>query len=166
MFSFASLVVQSNLLLSGVIVVMASSSAAATPGQVDHPLLIKPASLQTPSKALISGTLSIARARGSWTPSDATAASPLHFAYAALTGALQRAKGKPMLRVPLPTGPRVVVFQSVEDTDQVVDLLTPLITREQQQEGGGGGGPAATTAAPAKADAWSQAKRKLLEEDR
>lgn len=148
-----------------VVVIMASSSA--TPE--DHPLLIKPASLQTPSKALIPGTLSIARARGSWTPRDATAASPIHFPYASLTGALQRAKGKPMLRVPLATGPRVVVFESVEDTDQVVDLLTPLIAREQQ--GGGSSSGAASTAtgtaaAPAKADAWSQAKRKLLDEDK
>jgi len=113
--------------------------------------------------------------RGSWQPRDATSASPLHFAYKTLTGALQRAKGKPMLRLPLPTGPRVIVFESVEDTDQVVDLLTPLIAREQQQGGGGGdgAGPSSSSAAaaasnqqPAKADAWAHAKRKLLGEDK
>ena len=154
--------------------IMASSD------QEDLPLLTKPASLQTPTKALLPGTLSIARMRGSWLPQDATSAAPLHFAYAALTGALQRAKGKPMLRLPLPTGPRVIVFESVEDTDQVVDLLTPLIAREQQGSGAAGGAAAAAAGAPsssaaaaaaasrqpAKADAWSQAKRKLLEEDK
>jgi len=149
---------------------MASSSDAD-----NLPLLIKPASLQTPTKALVPGTLSIARMRGSWQPRDATSASPLHFAYKTLTGALQRAKGKPMLRLPLPTGPRVIVFESVEDTDQVVDLLTPLIAREQQQGGGGGdgAGPSSSSAAaaasnqqPAKADAWAHAKRKLLGEDK
>lgn len=142
----------------------------------DFPLLTKPASLQTPTKALLPGTLSIARMRGSWLPRDANSAAPLHFAYKTLTGALQRAKGKPMLRLPLPTGPRVIVFESVEDTDQVVDLLTPLIAREQ---GGGGSGdgigaagaPSSCAAAasqqqPAKADAWSQAKRKMIEEDK
>ena len=36
-----------------------------------------------------------------------------------------------------------VVFESVEDTDQVVDLLTPLIARAQQQGGGDGSGAAA-----------------------
>ena len=142
----------------------------------DLPLLTKPASLQTPTKALLPGTLSIARMRGSWLPKDATSAAPLHFAYGALTGALQRAKGKPMLRLPLPTGPRVIVFESVEDTDQVVDLLTPLIAREQQGGNGAGATGASSSAAaaaaaaasrhPAKADAWSQAKRKLLEEDK
>lgn len=137
------------------------------------PLLTKPASLQTPTKALLPGTLSIARMRGSWLPQDPNSAAPLHFAYRTLTGALQRAKGKPMLRLPLPTGPRVVVFEGVEDTDQVVDLLTPLIAREQQQGGGGDGAPSSSAVAaaaasrqPAKADAWSHAKRKLLEEDK
>ena len=114
----------------------------ASSDQEDLPLLTKPASLQTPTKALLPGTLSIARMRGSWLPKDATSAAPLHFAYGALTGALQRAKGKPMLRLPLPTGPRVIVFESVEDTDQVVDLLTPLIAREQQGSGAAGGAAA------------------------
>jgi hypothetical protein len=147
----------------------------------DLPLLTKPASLQTPTKALLPGTLSIARMRGSWLPQDATSAAPLHFPYKTLTGALQRAKGKPMLRLPLLTGPRVIVFANVEDTDQVVDLLTPLIAREQAGRGGGGGAaaaggaPSSAAAAaaaasqqqqPAKADVWSQAKRKLLEEDK
>ena len=149
----------------------ASASTMASSGD-DLPLLIKPASLQTPTKALVPGTLSIARMRGSWQPRDATSASPLHFAYKTLTGALQRAKGKPMLRLPLPTGPRVIVFESVEDTDQVVDLLTPLIAREQQGGGDGAAGPSSSSAAaastqqPAKADAWAHAKRKLLEEDK
>ena len=145
----------------------------------DHPLLSKPASLQTLTKALLPGTLSIARTRGSWQPQDATSAAPLHFNYRTLTGALQRAKGKPMLRLPLPTGPRVLAFESVEDTDQVVDLLTPLIAREQGRGGAGGdgtGAPSSSTSAaaaaasqqqqPAKVDAWSHAKRKLLEEDK
>ena len=160
------------LLLSSPPFIMASSDE-------DLPLLTKPASLQTPTKALLPGTLSIARMRGSWLPQDANSAAPLHFAYRTLTGALQRAKGKPMLRLPLPTGPRVIVFESVEDTDQVVDLLTPLIARAQQQGGGdgsgaaagAGGAPSSSAAAaasrqPAKADAWSHAKRKLLEEDK
>ena len=160
------------LLLSSPPFIMAASDE-------DLPLLTKPASLQTPTKALLPGTLSIARMRGSWLPQDANSAAPLHFAYRTLTGALQRAKGKPMLRLPLPTGPRVIVFESVEDTDQVVDLLTPLIARAQQQGGGdgsgaaagAGGAPSSSAAAaasrqPAKADAWSHAKRKLLEEDK
>ena len=143
----------------------------------DHPLLAKAVDLLTATKARVPGVLSLSRSRAAWAPNDATAAPPLAFEYATLTGALQRAKGKPMLRVPLPSGARVFVFNAVADTDTVVDLLTPLIAREQAgagAAGGGGGGGAAAAppppppsrAAAAKDKAVADAKTKLLAEDK
>jgi len=147
----------------------------------DHPLLAKAADLLTATKARVPGILSLSRARAAWAPNDATAAPPLAFEYATLSGALQRAKGKPMLRVPLASGARVFVFGSVADTDTVVDLLTPLITRAREGSDGGrggggdGGGAAAGPSAPApppsraaaaKDKAVADAKARLLAEDK
>jgi uncharacterized membrane protein YgcG len=155
---------------------------SSSPPPPDVPLLAKAADLQTATKARVPGVLTLSRTRAAWAPNDPTAAGPLAFEYATLTGALQRAKGKPMLRVPLPTGARVFVLGSVADTDTVVDLLTPLIAREQGEGGGGGGGggggsagggpsagpsgAAATKAAAAKEKAVADAKAKLLAEDK
>ena len=155
------------------------SPAMSTPPPFpDHPLLAKAVDLLTATKARVPGVLSLSRTRAAWAPNDPTAAPPLAFEYATLTGALQRAKGKPMLRVPMPSGARVFVFGAVADTDTAVDLLTPLIAREQQQQpaaGGGAGGPAAGPAGPApppsraavaKDKAVADAKAKLLAEDK
>lgn len=144
--------------------------------QPDHPLLAKATDLQTATKARVPGILSLSRTRAAWAPNDPTAAPPLAFEYATLGGALQRAKGKPMLRVPLASGARVFVFGSVSDTDTVVDLLTPLIAREREGGGGGGEGgapggasappPPPSRAAAAKDKAVAEAKAKLLGEDK
>ena len=128
----------------------------------DHPLLAKPAALQTATKATVPGVLSLCRRRAAWSPNDPTAAQPVGFEYATLTGALQRAKGKPMLRVPLPTGARVFVLASVADTDAVVDLLTPAVAAAREGAAAGGG-----AAAKAKGgDKQEAAKKALLEEDK
>ena len=144
----------------------------------DHPLLAKAVDLLTATKARVPGVLSLSRTRAAWAPNDPSTTPPLAFEYATLTGALQRAKGKPMLRVPLTSGARVFVFGAVADTDTVVDLLTPLIAREQEAAGaagggGGGGGAAAggpplppSRAAAAKDKAVANAKTKLLAEDK
>ena len=42
-------------------------------------------------------------------------------------GQLQRAKNKPMLRIPLRSSFLVLQFDSIEDRDAVVDVLTPLV---------------------------------------
>jgi len=76
--------------------------------------------------------------------------------FSPLLGALQRAKGKPMLRVPLLTGARVFVLASVADTDAVVDLLTPAVAAARCGDAAPG----------AKAgDPLSDAKQSLLVED-
>lgn len=42
-------------------------------------------------------------------------------------GQLQRAKNKPMLKIPLRNTNLVLQFDSIEDRDAVVDVLTPLV---------------------------------------
>jgi len=80
------------------------------------------------------------------------------------SGPLQRAKGKPMLRVPLPTGARVFLLASVADTDAVVDLLTPAVAAARDAAAGGGGA-GARSGGGGGGDRLEVAKRALLEED-
>ena len=56
----------------------------------DPPLLAKPAALQTATKATVPGVLSLSRRRGAWSPNDPTAAQPVSFEYATLTGKAKR----------------------------------------------------------------------------
>lgn len=44
-----------------------------------------------------------------------------------IAGQLQRAKNKPLLRIPLRSSFLVLEFDSIEDRDAVVDMLTPLV---------------------------------------
>jgi hypothetical protein len=59
----------------------------------DPPLLAKPAALQTATKATVPGVLSLSRRRGAWSPNDPTAAQPVSFEYATLTGKAKRLGG-------------------------------------------------------------------------
>ncbi len=75
--------------------------------------------------------------------------------------ALQKAKGKPLLRVPLVAGALVLEFESEADRDQVVDVLTPLAKQAA--------GPARAGAAERGAELsgpLAAVKKQLLEEDR
>ena len=48
-------------------------------------------------------------------------------------GQLQRAKNKPMLRIPLRSSFLVLQCDSLEDRDAVVDMLTPLVQQVQSK---------------------------------
>lgn len=52
----------------------------------DPPLMAKPAGMQTATKATVPGMLSLCRRRAAWSPNDPTAAQPVAFEYATLTG--------------------------------------------------------------------------------
>ena len=76
-------------------------------------------------------------------------------------GALQKAKGKPLLRVLLVAGALVLEFEAEADRDQVVDVLTPLMKRA-----GGAAHPGDATGRGAEAPGpLSTAKQQLLGED-
>ena len=76
-------------------------------------------------------------------------------------GALQKAKGKPLLRVPLVAGALVLEFEAEADRDQVVDVLTPLMKRAA-----GAAHPGDATGRGAEAPGpLSAAKQQLLGED-
>jgi hypothetical protein len=51
----------------------------------------------------------------------------------AAAGPLQRAKNKPMLRIPLRNSFLVLQFDTLEDRDAVVDTLTPLAQQVQNK---------------------------------
>lgn len=76
-------------------------------------------------------------------------------------GALQKAKGKPLLRVPLVAGALVLEFEAEADRDQVVDVLTPLMKRAA---GAAHSGDPAGRGAEAPGP-LSAAKQQLLGED-
>ena len=76
-------------------------------------------------------------------------------------GALQKAKGKPLLRVPLVAGALVLEFEAEADRDQVVDVLTPLM---RHAAGAAHPGGAAERGAEASGPLLA-AKQQLLEED-
>lgn len=56
-----------------------------------------------------------------------------HEATFACAGQLQRAKNKPMLRIPLRNSCLVLQFDNLEDRDIVVDTLTPLVQQTQNK---------------------------------
>ena len=76
-------------------------------------------------------------------------------------GQLQRAKNKPLLRIPLRSSFLVLEFDSIEDRDAVVDVLTPLV-QEVNSKG----------KRPAESDQFSgppalvALKKQLLSDDR
>lgn len=77
---------------------------------------------------------------------------------------LQRAKGKPLLRVPVPNRPLVFEFESEVDRDQAVDVVTPILKEAQRK----GKAPVADSQRPTPGLQGPQAalKQKLLQEDR
>ena len=77
---------------------------------------------------------------------------------------LQRAKGKPLLRVPVPNRPLVFEFESEVDRDQAVDVITPILKEAQRK----GKAPVADLQRPTPGLQGPQAalKQKLLQEDR
>lgn len=78
--------------------------------------------------------------------------------------ALQRAKGKPLLRVPVPSRALVFEFESEVDRDQAVDVITPILKEAQRK----GKAPVADPQRPASGLQGPQAalKQHLLQEDR
>ena len=52
------------------------------------------------------------------------------FAYAE---SLQRAKGRPLLRIPTTERPLVFQFETEADRDQAVDIITPLAKSAQEK---------------------------------
>ena len=80
---------------------------------------------------------------------------------------LLRAKGKPLLRIPLRNGGLTFEFEAEADRDQAVDVLTPLL-KEAQRKGKGIASVAAGPPSPAGAVSGPQAalKLQLLKENR
>ena len=74
--------------------------------------------------------------------------------------AMQKAKGKPLLRVPLVAGALVLEFESEADRDQIVDVLTPLVKQAAGTPRLGATERGATLSGPLAA-----VKKQLLEED-
>lgn len=80
---------------------------------------------------------------------------------------LQRAKGKPMLRVPLSTGALVFEFEAEADRDQAVDVVTPLLQQAQRKgKGVATAGPGAPLPVAAASGPQAALKAQLLREDR
>lgn len=126
-------------------------------GQLTMPLLLtKRATLfaQQPPKQQTPGIFSTSRTVLEWKPNTPGAADPVTADMASVSGKppctstsasfvillqdqmvttsttagqLQRAKNKPMLRIPLRSSFLVLQFDSIEDRDAVVDVLTPLV---------------------------------------
>ena len=91
----------------------------------------------------------------------------VHSAACVTPDSLQRAKGKPMLRVPLSTGALVFEFETEADRDQAVDVITPLLQQAQRKGKGvatAGAGPPTPVAAASVPQA--SLKAQLLREDR
>lgn len=76
-------------------------------------------------------------------------------------GPLQRAKNKPMLRIPLRNSFLVLQFDTLEDRDAVVDTLTPLAQQVQNK-----GKQPAVTDQFSGPPALVAIKKKLLSSDR
>ena len=77
----------------------------------------------------------------------------------ACAGQLQRAKNKPMLRIPLRNSFLVLQFESLEDRDVIVDTLTPLVQQVQ-------GNPPPILDQLSGSPALVAIKKKLLSSDR
>ena len=77
---------------------------------------------------------------------------------------LQRAKGKPLLRIPTKDRPSVFEFESEADRDQAVDIITPLV--KSAQEKGKGLANGASTGAKAAQGPHAELKKAVLAADR
>ena len=73
---------------------------------------------------------------------------------------MQKAKGKPLLRVPLVAGALVLEFESEADRDQIVDMLTPLVKQAAGTPRLGAAERGVNLSGPLAA-----VKKQLLEED-
>ncbi len=81
-----------------------------------------------------------------------------------IADSLQRAKGKPLLKVPVPNRALVFEFESEVDRDQAVDVITPILKEAHRK----GKAPVAETQRPPSGLQGPQAalKQKLLQEDK
>ena len=77
---------------------------------------------------------------------------------------LQRAKGKPLLRIPSKERPSVFEFESEADRDQAVDIITPLV--KSAHEKGKGLANGASSAAKAAQGPHTELKKAVLAADR
>ncbi|KAK9845933.1 hypothetical protein WJX81_006374 [Elliptochloris bilobata] len=123
-------------------------------------MLIAKRTKLTVRKERVDGVLSLSHTSLSWRPNNPNAAQAVDVVIANMTAALQKAKGKPLLRMPLVAGALVLEFESEADRNQVVDVLTPLMKQ------------AAGAARPGAAELGEElgplaaAKQQLLEEDK
>ncbi|DBA86886.1 TPA: hypothetical protein ACH3X2_005346 [Trebouxia sp. C0005] len=98
-------------------------------------LLTKRAILLTQQspKQQIPGIFCMSQIQLDWKPNAPDTAQEITADVATISGPLQRAKNKPMLRIPLRNSFLVLQFDTLEDRDAVVDTLTPLAQQVQNK---------------------------------
>ncbi|KAL0053658.1 hypothetical protein WJX82_009019 [Trebouxia sp. C0006] len=88
---------------------------------------------QQPPKQQIPGIFCMSQIQLDWKPNAPDTAQEITADVATISGPLQRAKNKPMLRIPLRNSFLVLQFDTLEDRDAVVDTLTPLAQQVQNR---------------------------------
>jgi hypothetical protein len=74
---------------------------------------------------------------------------------------LQRAKGKPMMRVPLQSSAHAFELDTNDDLDVIVEIMTSLMEKSKLT----GKGPAVPNQQDAVTGQYTDAKKQLLAED-
>ncbi|CAL8468426.1 g7966 [Coccomyxa elongata] len=112
----------------------------------------------------VPGVLTVTETQMCWAPHNPTQCQPIYADIKSIPDSLQRAKGKPLLKVPVPNRALVFEFESEVDRDQAVDVITPILKEAQRK----GKAPVAEAERPPSGLQGPQAalKQKLLQEDR
>ncbi|KAK9829781.1 hypothetical protein WJX72_007879 [[Myrmecia] bisecta] len=97
----------------------------------DTPLLVKRCMCMLPDKRKVPGVLTLSRLHIQWLPNNPATAQPLKLATSSIAGALQRAKGKPMVRIPTVPDAAIFELECEADRDAVVELLQPVVAQVQ-----------------------------------
>eukprot|EP00884_Botryococcus_braunii_P011843 jgi/Botrbrau1/2065/Bobra.0047s0030.1 len=127
----------------------------------DPPLMVKNAKYITGKKVKVDGQLTVSLHSLSWKPLAATEAESFRIKVSAITGALQRAKGKPMMRVPLQSSAHAFELERNDDLDAIIEIMTSLMENADHK----GKGPALTAHQETLSGPFADAKKQLLAQD-
>ncbi|CAK0781641.1 hypothetical protein CVIRNUC_005433 [Coccomyxa viridis] len=128
------------------------------------PLLVKRAIFTLARDRKLPGVLTVNGSQIQWAAHDPTESQPHYIEIKAVSDSLQRAKGKPLLRIPTKDRPSVFEFESEADRDQAVDIITPLV--KSAQEKGKGLANGAASGAKAAQGPHAELKKAVLAADR
>ncbi|KAK9844613.1 hypothetical protein WJX74_004672 [Apatococcus lobatus] len=115
------------------------------------------------NKAKVDGEAKLYPHKLTWHPTDVSAAQPVSHPASSLTGGLQKAKGKPLLKVALRTTDLVLELESDTARDTLVERLNPLM---QQASAKGKSSADGRNSMARLGGNLNNLKRKCLSEDR